>query len=171
MNNMAKMDDSGKKGRNAATQLDRRDKNATMQPSRLVVKKKQHTSSRQVADTDVSLYVNNKSRTNGFSSVNCNSISDYNIDYDHVLGRGRFSTVHPACFKNGYPVAVKVYPKHRIITNQYARMNLKRETAILNKLARADCPNLLRMFECIDTNDRVHLILEKVDGQTLDKVV
>ena len=55
--------------------------------------------------------------------------------------------------------------------NDGIRQNLHREINVLQKLAAQDCRNCLRMYEVIETVDKVHLVMEFLEGHSLHSLI
>ena len=121
-------------------------------------------------NNEIKSYVSNKSMNIGAEQTG--SIDDYEINYSDLIGKGRFATVHRAVHNiSSSRVAVKIYQKHKIITNSLARLNLIREMNVLKKLAKAGCANVVKLHECIETKDMVLLVMEHVPGRPLDQII
>ena len=69
--------------------------------------------------------------------------------------------------KTGQLVAIKIYEKYKLIDVQ-VKHNLVREIKVLSKL---NHPNILRLYESIDTFSNVYLITEYVEGIPLNEYV
>eukprot|EP01059_Diplonema_ambulator_P032076 TRINITY_DN6109_c0_g1_i1.p1 TRINITY_DN6109_c0_g1~~TRINITY_DN6109_c0_g1_i1.p1 ORF type:complete len:373 (+),score=176.59 TRINITY_DN6109_c0_g1_i1:997-2115(+) len=92
-------------------------------------------------------------------AVRISDIRDcYDIDENDVLGTGAFSKVIFArCKRTGQPRAIKVMSK-RILTGKKAEM-VAHEKEILR---RTNIPQIVKMYECAETEDHVFMVLEKM---------
>jgi serine/threonine protein kinase len=80
------------------------------------------------------------------------------------LGSGGYAEVRLASHKiSGHKVAIKIYEKYKLIDLQI-KQNLVREIKILWKL---NHPNIMKLYEAIDTLNTVHLITEYIEGVSL----
>ena len=81
-----------------------------------------------------------------------------------ILGRGAYATVR-LCqnLKTGQKVAIKTYEKYQIL-DPIKKKNLLREIEILQKL---DHPNIVKLFDTIDSKKYFHLIMEYINGSSL----
>lgn len=84
---------------------------------------------------------------------------------NHLPGkRGSTDRLH------SHQVAIKIYSKQKMITDQGLKQNLKREIRILRKLSRLDtdsndgCPYILKIYESIETLDKIFLVMELLRG-------
>jgi MAP/microtubule affinity-regulating kinase len=62
-------------------------------------------------------------------------------------------------------VAIKIYEKYKLVDAQ-VKHNLIREIKVLSRL---NHPNILRLYESIDTLSNVYLITEYVEGIQLNE--
>lgn len=58
-------------------------------------------------------------------------------------------------------VAVKVVTKKALLMKEYVRRNVRREAIVLQKISH---PNIVRMFEVMETENSYYLVLEYADG-------
>jgi serine/threonine protein kinase len=96
-------------------------------------------------------------------------LDEYQIEEDRsLLGVGGYAEVRRAKHrKTGQLVAIKIYEKYKLIDVQ-VKHNLVREIKVLSKL---NHPNILRLYESIDTFSNVYLITEYVEGVPLNEYV
>jgi tRNA A-37 threonylcarbamoyl transferase component Bud32 len=81
-----------------------------------------------------------------------------------VLGKGAYATVRLAQhIDSKKKVAIKTYEKYQILDPQ-KKTNMLREIEILKKL---DHPNIIKLYETLETPKYYHLILEYVPGISL----
>lgn len=80
------------------------------------------------------------------------------------LGQGAFATVYKASHKStGYNVALKTYEK-KLLTHRSQLMAIHREIYILAGLKH---PNIMRLFEVLDSPTKCHLVMELCHGKNL----
>lgn len=80
------------------------------------------------------------------------------------IGSGAFASVYRATHKStGYNVALKTYEK-KLLTHRSQLMAIHREIYIL---AGMDHPNIMNLFEVIDSNSKCHLVMELCQGRNL----
>lgn len=85
-----------------------------------------------------------------------------------VLGSGAFSTVKLGMDDNGRQVAVKVIEKEQVIREKLEEQ-LKLEISIMRSL---NHPNIVRLFDVLQTSNNIYIILELVTGGELfDRIV
>lgn len=58
-------------------------------------------------------------------------------------------------------MAVKVVPKKAILLKEYVRKNVRREAIVLQKIQH---PNVVRMYEVMETENGYYLVLEYIEG-------
>lgn len=81
-----------------------------------------------------------------------------------LIGTGAYASVKSAVLKSdGKKVALKTYEKYRL-TDPSKKKNVGREIEILKKL---EHPNVVRIFDVIETPKQLHLVLEFVPGGSL----
>lgn len=86
-------------------------------------------------------------------------IEKYDIDEQQVFGTGAFSAVvFGRCKQTGQERAIKVMQKSTL-TGKKAEM-VAHEKEILRRVR---CPYIVKLFECIETEERVYMVLEKMD--------
>ncbi|XP_077977821.1 uncharacterized protein LOC144433392 [Glandiceps talaboti] len=80
----------------------------------------------------------------------------------HTLGAGSFAKV---CLGTHIlteeRVAIKVIDKRLVAKSEYVKRNLRREAAMLQRL---NHPNIIQLFEVLETNNNYYLILEVAEG-------
>jgi len=54
-------------------------------------------------------------------------------------------------------VAVKIVPKKDVLLREYVKRSVRREAMLLQKL---DHPNIVRMYEVMETENSYYLVLE-----------
>lgn len=87
-----------------------------------------------------------------------------NYTIKKILGKGAYATVRLAQHnETSKKVAIKTYDKYQII-DPTKRANMLREIEILKKL---DHPNIIKLYETVDTPKHFHLVLEYVSGLSL----
>jgi len=85
-----------------------------------------------------------------------------------VLGSGAFSTVKLGMDESGRQVAVKVIEKEQVIREKLEEQ-LKLEISIMRSL---NHPNIVRLFDVLQTSNNIYIILELVTGGELfDRIV
>ena len=81
-----------------------------------------------------------------------------------LLGTGAYASVKLAVSKTeGKKFALKIYEKYRL-TDPSKKKNVAREIEILKKI---DHPNIVKMFEVVETPKQLHLVLEFISGGSL----
>eukprot|EP01114_Cavostelium_apophysatum_P019706 TRINITY_DN6420_c0_g1_i1.p1 TRINITY_DN6420_c0_g1~~TRINITY_DN6420_c0_g1_i1.p1 ORF type:complete len:317 (-),score=37.23 TRINITY_DN6420_c0_g1_i1:62-1012(-) len=96
------------------------------------------------------------------------SALDHSYELISPIGKGAFSTVHSARqLSTGKQFAIKSIMKTFI--SKQGWINLSREIEILLNV---NHPNVLRLYETIDTDTHIHMVLEYMDGGELfDQVI
>lgn len=80
------------------------------------------------------------------------------------LGQGSFATVKRCIHRNtGHFVAMKIYEKKNIKDEEMSTA-LRREIYILAAL---NHPNIVSLYEVINSRTHVHLVMELCDGKSL----
>ncbi|CDW77080.1 protein kinase domain containing protein [Stylonychia lemnae] len=103
------------------------------------------------------------SRQNQSFSLNNTNHKDYEVQV--LVGQGAFGSVQRAIHRTSRSVvAIKSYEKNKLMSDQYRRDSLKKEIEILKKL---DHPNIIKLYDSIDTGIKVNLIMEYVQGRSL----
>ena len=93
-------------------------------------------------------------------------ITDYVIGKD--IGKGAYAVVKYAIHKStNRKVAIKIYDKSKFM-DQNKLKNVQREIQILHKL---NHPNILKLYESIETETYIYLILELIKGFSLSDYV
>ena len=111
-------------------------------------------------------FVNTEFSTPGASS---RYLDEYQIEEDSsLLGTGGYAEVRRAKHKKtGQLVAIKIYEKFRLLESQ-VKANLVKEIKVLGKL---NHPNIVRLYESIDTYSNVYLITEFLEGTPLNEYI
>ena len=95
------------------------------------------------------------------------SITDYQLG--RKLGEGAYAVVHCAYNKKTKDkLAIKIYDKEKVLSNESRKRSLSREINLLNKL---DHPNIVKLYDTIDTRKSVNLVMENVEGKSLYEYV
>ena len=85
------------------------------------------------------------------------------------LGEGAYAVVHTALNKKTNDrLAMKIYDKEKILSNASRKRSVTREINLLKKL---DHPNIVKLFESIDTRKSLNLVMEHVEGISLYEYV
>ena len=88
-------------------------------------------------------------------------IGDYKFDKPRI-GKGAFSNIYKGQhIHTNLPVAVKEMPYDKI---KKIKDNVKREFSLLKTL---DHPNIIKLYESIDTVKYVYLVMEYARGESL----
>ena len=91
-----------------------------------------------------------------------NPIDDYQIKSQ--IGIGAYGVVKSAVCKNtGKHVAIKIYEKSKLISRQ-RKSCVEEEIRILKEL---NHPNIVRLYDTIDTPKHLYLIMELIKGRSL----
>eukprot|EP01064_Diplonema_japonicum_P018088 TRINITY_DN2678_c0_g1_i1.p1 TRINITY_DN2678_c0_g1~~TRINITY_DN2678_c0_g1_i1.p1 ORF type:complete len:376 (+),score=78.94 TRINITY_DN2678_c0_g1_i1:56-1183(+) len=92
-------------------------------------------------------------------AVRISNIQDcYEFDEGDVIGTGAFSkVVFAKCKRTGQPRAIKVMSK-KTLTGKKAEM-VAHEKEILR---RVNIPQIVKMYECAETDEHVYMVLEKM---------
>lgn len=59
---------------------------------------------------------------------------------------------------------MKIYDKEKVLSNESRKRSLSREITLLKKL---DHPNIVKLYDTIDTKKSVNLVMENVEGVSL----
>lgn len=85
------------------------------------------------------------------------------------LGEGAYAVVHTALNKKTNDrLAMKIYDKEKILSNASRKRSVTREINLLKKL---DHPNIVKLYESIDTRKSLNLVMEHVEGISLYEYV
>lgn len=103
----------------------------------------------------------------GELEVNCWKVKAPSVwaRYDQVKEKKRvFSTCYSS-YKISitaltFQVAVKVVPKKAVLVREFVRKNVRREAIVLQKLSH---PNIIKMYEVMETENSYYLVLEYAD--------
>lgn len=99
---------------------------------------------------------------NNISEPHTNSISNYSIG--RSIGQGAYGLVKEATHKaTCKKVAIKVYDKYRLLDSQ-RKNSVNREIQILQSLSH---PNIVKLYETIDTTKQLYLVFELIKGRSL----
>ncbi|XP_022286461.2 uncharacterized protein LOC111099464 isoform X2 [Crassostrea virginica] len=78
-----------------------------------------------------------------------------------TLGEGSFAKVRQGVHLIAHEkVAVKVVPKKALLVREFVRKNVRREAIVLQKLSH---PNIIKMYEVMETENSYYLVLEYAD--------
>lgn len=89
---------------------------------------------------------------------------DKDFTVNQVIGKGTFAVIKKATHNTtGYQVALKTYQK-KLLTRKSQLMAIHREIYILAGL---NHPNIMKLFEVIDTRTHVNLIMQLCSGPNL----
>ena len=58
-------------------------------------------------------------------------------------------------------MAMKIYDKEKVLSNDSRKRSLSREITLLKRL---DHPNIVKLYDTIDTKKSVNLVMENVEG-------
>lgn len=90
------------------------------------------------------------------------SLEDYIIGKQ--IGQGAYAVVRIGLHKpSNKKVAMKIYKKHKLL-DPNRRKSVKREIKLMEKMKH---PNIIRLYEVIDTSKYVILVMEYVGGGSL----
>ena len=93
-------------------------------------------------------------------------ISNYSIIGQ--IGKGAYAVVKQGVEKKtGKKIAVKIYEKYQLADSQ-KKANVNREISLLKRL---NHPNILKLYEVIDTPRQLYLITELISGKSLHNYV
>lgn len=85
------------------------------------------------------------------------------------LGEGAYAVVHTAINKKTNDrIAMKIYDKEKILSNASRKRSVSREIELLRRL---EHPNIVRLYESIDTKKTLNLVMEHVEGKSLYEFV
>lgn len=97
-----------------------------------------------------------------FEDVKQGYIEDYSIG--KLIGTGAYAAVKSALHKSeNKKFALKIYEKYRL-SDPSKKKNVSREIEILKKL---NHPNIVKMYDVIETPKQLHLVLEYISGGSL----
>lgn len=78
------------------------------------------------------------------------------------MGEGAYAVVHSVMNKRTKDkLAMKIYDKEKVLSNDSRKRSLSREITLLKKL---DHPNIVKLYDTIDTKKSVNLVMENVEG-------
>lgn len=101
-----------------------------------------------------------------FGAFNYTSISEYRMG--RTLGQGAYAVVKEGQHKNtGQMLAIKVYDKYKMVDIQKKRSAI-REIKILKKM---DHENVVMLYDAIDTQRQLYLVMENCEGQCLQHLI
>lgn len=99
---------------------------------------------------------------NEFSTSNCSDINAYH--FGRQIGQGAYAIVKECTHKpSGERVAIKQYDRTKLVDPQRKKQAL-REIRILSRLGH---PNVVKLFESIDSPNFVYIVMEYVQGESL----
>ena len=88
------------------------------------------------------------------------TLADYQLG--KKLGEGAYAVVHTVVNKKTKDMrAMKIYDKEKVLSNDSRKRSLSREITLLKKL---DHPNIVKLYDTIDTKKSVNLVMENVEG-------
>jgi len=97
-----------------------------------------------------------------FGAFNFTSIAEYRLG--KVLGQGAYAVVKEGVHKSlGSSLAVKIYDKYKLVDVQRKR-SVVREIKILKLM---DHDNIVKLYDAIDTQRQVYLVMENVPGVSI----
>lgn len=97
-----------------------------------------------------------------YAALNFTSIGDYKMGKH--LGAGAYASVKQAVHSaTGMLVAVKIYDKHKI-ASATRKKSVLREVTVLQRL---DHPNVLKLYDVIDSPSQLYLVMEFLEGENL----
>ena len=97
-----------------------------------------------------------------FSTPGCSDILDYHMS--RQIGHGAYAVVKEGVHKpTGEKVAIKMYDRYKLMDVQRKKSAL-REIKILSKL---NHPNVVKLYESIDSSKYVYLVMEFVQGESM----
>lgn len=70
--------------------------------------------------------------------------------------------------KTNDKLAMKIYDKEKILSNESRKRSVSREIQLLKRL---NHPNIVKLYESIDTRKSLNLIMEHVEGKSLYEYV
>jgi serine/threonine-protein kinase ULK/ATG1 len=95
--------------------------------------------------------------------MNVKSIGDFMYYTNCILGQGSFSITYKGYrLTDNMPIAVKKI--HRVISQSY----FKNEVALMKSL---DHPNIVKLYDVIQQNNKIYMILEYCNGGDLSKYI
>eukprot|EP00347_Sterkiella_histriomuscorum_P008081 403346444 len=101
-----------------------------------------------------------------FGAFNITNISEYKLG--KVLGQGAYAVVKEGVHRTlGSSLAVKIYDKYKLIDAQRKR-SVIREIKILKKMQHE---NIVTLFDAIDTQRQLYLVMENVEGVSLQQML
>lgn len=105
---------------------------------------------------------------NAYNNASASFVDRFSLG--EPLGKGAFSVVYRAFSKkDGKIHAVKVLDKHKIGMDIRSQRRLECELLIPQKV---DHPHIVKLYEVIDTNHKIYMIMELVEGgELIDKII
>jgi MAP/microtubule affinity-regulating kinase len=101
-------------------------------------------------------------KINEFATAGCSDINEYHLGKS--VGHGAYAVVKESIHKpTGQRIAIKQYDRYKLLDNQRKKSAL-REIKILSRI---NHPNVVKLYESIDTPKYVYLVMEYVVGESL----
>lgn len=112
--------------------------------------------------------------------MNYTSVIQYTLGSN--LGQGAYAQVKQAVHKDtGMNVAIKIYDKFKLSANAQMKKSVQREIKLLSILSNTERtgsaefgeghPNIMKLYDAIDTPKQLYLILENVEGKMLHQIL
>lgn len=113
--------------------------------------------------------------------INYTTINQYILGSN--LGQGNYAQVKSAIHKDtGFKVAIKIYDKLKLHSNQQVKKSVSREIKLLSALCNTERTsgeqvfsrgheNIMRLFDAIDTPKQLYLICENIEGKMLHNIL
>ena len=97
-----------------------------------------------------------------YGATNYTSITEYKIG--RHLGAGAYAAVKQCVHRlTGMVLAIKVYEKFKLMESQRKKSVIRE----INALRKLNHPNIMRLYDVIDTTKQLYLVMEYVPGQML----
>ena len=119
-------------------------------------------------------------KTSFQGALNYTSVTEYQLGT--LLGQGNYAQVKQAVHKaTGMVVAIKIYDKFKLSQSAQIKKSVQREIKLLASLSNTidpasekfgkGHPNIMRLFDAIDTPKQLYLILESCNGKILQTML
>ncbi|TNV73874.1 hypothetical protein FGO68_gene1437 [Halteria grandinella] len=141
-------------------------KESSLRPSSSLQKRLQTAQPQKKLTSPISSTQDNGENHN-YGALNYTNIADYR--FGKVLGQGAYAVVKEAQHRSSmHTVAVKVYDKYKL-TDVQRRKGVQREIRLMRRLAQHE--NIVQLYDAIDTQRQIYLIMEHVEGQCLQQMM
>lgn len=115
------------------------------------------------------------------NSINYTTVNQYVLGTN--LGSGNYAQVRSAIHRDtNFVVAIKIYDKYKLSQNAQVKKSVSREIKLLSGLCNTERtsdqfvfgnghPNIMKLYDAIDTPKQLFLICEQVTGKMLYNIM